>query len=110
MQFLTRVSLGCCNRPPLSAGEIAITPSPFPRAIFAIGILLCVVWFLGIRSYKHISSAKFAAINNIIGSGSNPFEIEWKNLKSNKKYVPITLIESCVPIMLAISFLILIFI
>lgn len=63
------------------------------------GIVVCVIWLFFIRNFKLLNSAKFQVINNLEESlPSAPFSDEWKELKSNKKYMDGTKLEKSLPI------------
>lgn len=63
------------------------------------GLVVCVIWLFFIRNFKLLNSAKFQVINNLEESlPSAPFSDEWKELKSNKKYMDGTKLEKSLPI------------
>lgn len=70
--------------------------------ISLVGILLCVVWFININSYKQLNKLKFTVIHEM--EKMLPFacyDREWEIDKgSEKKYVRLTYIENYVPIIM----------
>lgn len=74
------------------------------------GIILNAIWFLSIKSYKSLNSAKFEVINKIEESmlPIQPFLDEWKILDNKKwydKYLRLTKIESFIPVVLILFFI-----
>lgn len=54
-------------------------------AIAAIGLLLCGAWFLGLRSYRDLNTAKFKVINAIEAElPLRVFSEEWRYLKEDR--------------------------
>lgn len=56
-------------------------------AVALLGILLCMVWYLNIQSYKQLNSARFKVINEL--EQQLPFACynkEWEFLKEDKRY------------------------
>jgi predicted RND superfamily exporter protein len=48
----------------------------------AVGLILCAAWWLLLRSYRLLNSAKFKVINEIEeGFELRPFSREWERLK-----------------------------
>lgn len=69
------------------------------------GLVVCTIWLFFIRNFKLLNSAKFQVINNIEESlPSTPFSDEWKELKSNKKYMNGTKLEKSLPITFSILY------
>lgn len=66
-----------------------------------VGIIICVIFWHLIRSYKQLNSGKFDVIHEI--EKHLPlalYKYEWKILgegKDNKKYYPFSHIELCIP-------------
>lgn len=77
-------------------------------AVAILGVLLCMVWYLNIRSYKQLNSSKFKVINEL--EQQLPFacyNIEWEFLKKDKRYkryLTQTNVESIIPFILAIPY------
>ncbi len=69
--------------------------------IFLSGILVCVIWYKLIKSYKGMNSGKFKVIHDMEKLlDYQPYDIEWKKLKHGKDkklYHPFTKIELCIP-------------
>lgn len=81
-------------------------------AIFSIfSILICLVWYFNITSYKKLNSGKFKMLNELENKLSiKPFYIEWNYLKSDKKkYTKLTSVEKLLPLLFALPFAIMIF-
>lgn len=77
-----------------------------------MGLILCIVWAINIRSYRQLNSAKFKVLHEIEKKLEFQFFIEeWKHLgggKFNKKYYRLTVIERYIPALFCIPFIILI--
>jgi len=71
-----------------------------------IGIIVCIIWFFNIHSYKQLNSAKFDVIFKIEEQLSFQFfRIEWEILKKQKKYNTLSNIEKFTPVVLLILFI-----
>jgi len=89
--------------------------SAFQTALFmTIGILgvgLCVLWNINIRSYRQLNSGKFKVIHEMERNlPFNCYDREWEILKKGKEaktYLQLTRVEQYVPILLAFPYLIL---
>ena len=77
-----------------------------------MGLSLSFSWFIVIRSYRQLNSAKFAVLHELEEDLSFPFfKKEWDCVKQGKdwkKYAKLTTVETIMPIIFAIFFLILI--
>ncbi len=77
----------------------------------AIGLALCWVWYLSIRSFRQLNSGKCRVIHQM--EQLLPFqcyEVEWKMLgegKNPKLYQPISHVEERVPAVLAVPYFLL---
>lgn len=77
--------------------------------ISALGLLLCVSWYLNIQSYKNLNSSKFKVIYEI--EEQLPFTCyikEWNYLKKDKQYqgnLTQTKIEKILPIILSTPYI-----
>ena len=73
-----------------------------------IGIVLCLSWYLVIRSYRQLNTAKFAVLHEL--EGKLPFAFfkrEWEQLEEGKKlnkYLNITKAEMTLPALFGILF------
>lgn len=85
-----------------------------PRLVLAVavlGLLLCVVWFVNIISYRTLNSLKFRVIHEM--ERQLPFacyDREWQILKQDPRgpiYVRLTFIERFVPILMLLPYLVL---
>ncbi|MCL1862747.1 MAG: hypothetical protein FWF78_04175 [Defluviitaleaceae bacterium] len=69
--------------------------------VSAIGVILALFWFFGIRSYGQLNSGKFKLIHEIEKQlPLNLFSYEWNllgNGKSYKLYWPLSHVERVVP-------------
>jgi len=78
-------------------------------AVAILGIVLDIIWFIHIRSYRQLNTAKFEVIHEM--EKELPFACysrEWEHLgkgKDRKKYYQLTRIEKYVPFVLTIPFL-----
>lgn len=76
-----------------------------------LGILiLTIVWWWLLRSYRNLNSAKFKVIGHLEKRlPSSPYwSAEWKELgegKDIKKYLPLTILEKTVPICFGILYI-----
>ena len=74
-----------------------------------IGIVLCLSWYLVIRSYRQLNTAKFAILHEL--EGKLPFDFfkrEWEQLQEGKKlnkYLNITKAEMTLPMLFGVLFL-----
>lgn len=76
--------------------------SPWPKILLAVlGIVICVIFYFLIRSYKQLNTGKFAVIHEI--EKNLPlalYKYEWKILgegKNKAKYYPFSHIELWIP-------------
>lgn len=85
-------------------------PDPFGLTFTgAVGLILCAAWWLLLRSYRLLNSAKFSVINEVEkGFDVRPFSREWERLKqedpvSKKKprYAELSVVERFVPVAFA---------
>src|SRR5205085_3228106 len=78
-------------------------------AVAILGIALCVVWVLNIRSYGQLNSGKFKVIHDMEKHLPYAcFDREWDFLgrgTDKKTYFPLTLIERYVPYLVALPYL-----
>ncbi len=80
-------------------------------AIALLGVALCFVWIINIRSYSQLNTGKFAVIHDM--EKKLPYacyDREWEILgrgADRKKYLQLTHIEQYVPFLLAVPYLIL---
>ena len=79
--------------------------------IGVLGLGLCVLWNINIRSYRQLNSGKFKVIHEM--EQNLPFSCydrEWKILgegKEAKTYLQLTRVEQYVPVILAVPYLLL---
>ena len=80
-------------------------------AVALVGIAVCIVWLINIRSYEQLNSGKFKVVQEMEAQLPFPNYLrEWEILrpgKEPKRYLPITLIEQFVPAVLTIPYLLL---
>lgn len=73
------------------------------------GILVCVTWFVLIRSYRHLNAAKFKVIHELEEHlPAALFDREWDIAirTQDKAYKPLTHIEPYIPIIFAAMYII----
>ncbi len=74
--------------------------------IIALGIILCILWWLFIRNYKRLNEAKFSVICNLEKSlPVAPFYDEWRNIQYNANYKEGTTLERFLPVIFGILYL-----
>jgi len=84
------------------------------KLISILGLIICVIWFFIVLSYKQLNSGKFKMIHRI--EKKLPLQLyadEWVELGEGKnltKYIPLSHIELVVPIVFFYLYLILMFI
>ena len=70
-----------------------------------VGILLCIIWFYNIQSYKQLNSGKFKVIHEMEVILPFPaYKREWEILgegKKKKTYFPLTHVEKYLPLIIA---------
>jgi hypothetical protein len=77
-------------------------------AITILGILICIIWYLNIRSYRQLNSGKFKVISEL--EQQLPFACynkEWEFLKKDgryKGYLTQTTLEKVIPLLLAVPY------
>lgn len=93
------------------------TPTNLRRPMFLIlgllGLALCLLWMLNIRSYSQLNRLKFSIITQMEKQLPFPcYQKEWQLLgqegKNSPKYVRLSKVEAFVPMFLAIPFFVLI--
>jgi hypothetical protein len=76
-----------------------------------LGIILCYIWFVNIRSYRQLNFGKFSVIHEMEQQLPYPcYAREWEILgkgEQTKKYVEQTRIERYVPVLLATPYILL---
>ena len=77
-----------------------------------LGVLVCIIWYVNIRSYRQLNTAKFQVIHEMEERLSySPYKIEWEILgkaHDYKKYFQLSRIEAYVPLILLLPYLTLI--
>lgn len=80
-------------------------------AVAVLGIVLCGLWYVNIRSYIQLNSGKFKVIHEMEQHLPYPcYEKEWVILgrgRESKKYLQLTRVEQYVPIILTIPYILL---
>lgn len=76
-----------------------------------VGVLNCFVWFLILRNYRNLNSAKFKVIGLLEEKlpASPYWNAEWTALgegKDWKKYIPLSLIETFVPFLFSLVYIV----
>ena len=76
-----------------------------------LGLGLCFLWWVNIRSYRQLNSGKFKVVHEM--ETHLPFacyDREWEILgqgRNKKKYLQLTVVEGIVPLVMAVPYLIL---
>ena len=68
------------------------------------GLLVCVTWFVLIRSYRQLNSAKFKVLHELESMlPTAPYDREWEWAEQGKgrAYVPLSHIETYIPVTFA---------
>lgn len=89
--------------------------SDFQSVVFIVvailGLALCILWNINIRSHRQLNSGKFKVIHEMEQHLPFPcYDKEWEILgegKEGKKYLQLTRVEQYVPFILAIPYLLL---
>lgn len=80
-------------------------------AVAVLGVILCYIWFINIRSYQQLNTGKFAVIHELEQQlPYSGYAREWKFLgegREGKKYLQLTRVEQNVPLLLAIPYVLL---
>jgi len=80
-------------------------------AVAVLGLVLCIIWYINIRSYRQLNSGKFKVIHEMEGQLPYPcYDREWDILgrgKDSKGYFQLTRVEQFVPGLLAIPYVLL---
>lgn len=77
------------------------------QAVCVLGLLLNLIWFFTIRSYRKLNEAKFKVIHEIeVQLPFQPYDREWEIIESNK-YFLLTKIEQWLCLALTLPFVIL---
>ena len=80
-------------------------------AIAILGIILCALWWVNIRSYRHLNSGKFKVIHEMEKElPIAAYDKEWEILGRGKQagsYLQLTRVEQWVPFALTIPYLLL---
>lgn len=83
----------------------------YTQIVGFIGIVICIIWFLIVLSYKQLNTGKFKIIHEI--EKNLPIQLyssEWKVLgegKSIKKYMPFSHIEAWIPFAFVVIYIML---
>ena len=91
------------------------TSDHLPAVIFLtvalVGLVICAIWFINVRSYRQLNSSKFKIIHELEEQLPFPcYRKEWDILRpeaGKKRYLQITRIEQFVPFVLSIPYLVL---
>ena len=95
----------------LIGSEMSSSSDCFKSLVCFLGILVSLFWWFSIINYKNLNSAKFKIIHELEAKlPANLYKYEWhilKEGKSKRKYWPLSHIESYIPWLFVIIFLIL---
>lgn len=97
----------------ISSNFLSVKPW-FACVVGGMGLIICIIWFLIVLSYKQLNSGKFQMIHKLEEKlPVKVFSNEWKILgegKDIKKYFPLSHIEMGVPFVFGLLYLVLLFI
>jgi hypothetical protein len=70
-------------------------------------IILCLIWYININSYKQLNKLRFSVIQEMEKDMIFPcFTREWEYLKDNKlKYYRLSKIEKFIPLLFMVPFI-----
>jgi hypothetical protein len=79
------------------------------NVVGGVGITLCIVWVMHMQSFGAIYKAKFDTLRELEKQMNlfNLFDYEWKHLVSDHRYRFLTFIDSVVPFLFTIPFVLL---
>jgi uncharacterized membrane protein YfbV (UPF0208 family) len=81
-------------------------------AVGMLGILLCFIWFINIRSYRQLNTGKFKVIHEMEQHLPFPcYAREWEILKKGrerKTYFPLSHVEQYIPVLFSLPYLFLV--
>ena len=98
----------------LALFSILVSMSKFNQTVIFIivsllGIALCILWHINIRSYRQLNSGKFKVIHEMEQYLPFPcYDKEWELLgegKEKSKYLQLTRVEKYVPLILSIPYI-----
>lgn len=82
--------------------EKVLLPTLIGLALFLAVILLCIVWWRVVHSYRQLNSGKFKVVHALEQMlPVAPYDAEWNALGAGKNrnlYLPLTHIENWVPV------------
>ena len=80
--------------------------------IGTLGLLVCLIWYFNLISYRQLNTGKFKVIHEMEeGLSLSPYQREWEvlgNGKNSRKYLQLTKVEALIPVILTIPYLIII--
>lgn len=75
--------------------------------VLALGIVLCYVWHMIIKNFRTLNRAKYTIINNLEKElPVKPFSDEWLQLLNECRYKEGTSIESNLPIIFGVAYVV----
>lgn len=75
--------------------------------VLILGIILCYIWHLIIKNYRTLNRAKYHVINELERRlPVKPFSDEWLHLLNESKYKEGTSIESKLPIIFGVAYVV----
>ena len=92
-------------------GVLKVVDGPVRTLVGLVGIVLCAVWVMHMKSYGAIYRAKFNVLR-AMETKCNFFPVfaeEWKYLKDNPRFKLLTLIDSVIPRLFAALFIALLY-
>lgn len=84
--------------------------NPKPAQLFLllgiglVGVMLCVIWYVNLRSYRQLNKGKFDVIHKMEERLPFPcYDCEWDILTAGK-YKPLTTVEQLLPWIMAVPY------
>lgn len=113
-KFYTTLLTGLLAVVPFAVDEQ--TPPDIRRLIFfllgLLGIILCVLWIVNIRSYKQLNALKFRVIHEMEEQLPFPaYDREWEILQQEPgrySYLRLSRVEQFVPLLLMVPYIVLV--
>jgi hypothetical protein len=92
-------------------GLLKVVEGPVRLLVGVVGIVLCLVWFTHMQSFRAIYLAKFNVLREMEAKGNLflIFDEEWDFLKKDLRYRGLTIIDSVIPLLFAALFIALLY-
>ncbi len=93
---------------PAGTGFLAQAQGPIIVAVSAIGVILCVLWYVHLEAYRRLNAAKVAVIHVMEQDlPYQPFQMEWTALKKHR-HIELTTLERFMPLVVGLLYVILV--